>query len=221
MGDLLSHVKHAPPLGRFRGLGDTACRCLRGNACRALTPCVAPFWNSWNASTTRSQPKDRSDLFVCDTRSRHQIHVADKTRPPSRMPTSSRAVANTKVRIRKVRPRRVLEAERNARGTLRPKLRFFCFGAPPEFFVCSEFEISTKPRVRTRPFRLRRLSSDSLYRHVHRSPRHRGRRAFPPLRFVCPRRSALGENSNAAVTAVSCGDRQRGRPIARRRGAPP
>jgi hypothetical protein len=23
-------------------------------------------------------------------------------------------------------------------------------------------------------------------RHVHRSPRHRGRRAFPPLRFVCP-----------------------------------
>ena len=26
-------------------------------------------------------------------------------------------------------------------------------------------------------------------RHVHISPRHRGRRAFPPLRFVCPQSS--------------------------------
>ena len=65
---------------------------------------------------------------MCDTRSRYQIHVADKTRPPGRMPTSSRAVAITKcalppgrmptssravavtkVRIRKVRPQWVLE----------------------------------------------------------------------------------------------------------------
>ncbi len=46
---------------------------------------------------------------MCDTRSRYQIHVADKTRPPSRMPTCSRAGAITKVRIRKVRPQRVLE----------------------------------------------------------------------------------------------------------------
>ena len=104
LGDLLSHEKHAHSAGPISW--DLAIPLL---SCSALAPCAAPFWNSWSASTTRYQPKDRSDLFVCDTRSRYQIHVADKTRPPSRMPTSSRAVAITKVRIRKVRPQRVLE----------------------------------------------------------------------------------------------------------------
>ena len=54
-----------------------------------------------------------------------------------------------------------------------------------------------------------RLSShlergSDVIRHVRpmRSPRHRGRRAFPPLRFVCPRLSAREKTRTRRGTAV-------------------
>ncbi len=81
-------------------------------------------------------------------------------------------------------------------------------------FVCSG-----PPRFQIRPFS-NADSRTSDVSHVHRSPRHRGRRASPPRRFVRPGCSA--GNWTAAGTAVglavSCGGRMGS---ADRRGAPP
>ena len=86
-------------------------------------------------------------------------------------------------------------------------------GLPPDF---PGFKIPRIPPFR--PFE--RLLRTSDVRNVHRFPRHRGRRASPPRRFVCPGCSA--GNWTAAGTAVglavSCGGRMGS---ADRRGALP
>jgi hypothetical protein len=91
---------------------------------------------------------------------------------------------------------------------------FVCFlgssaSAPPDFkFHALRFSIA--------------LSRTSDVSYVHRSPRHRGRHASPPRRFVCPGCSAGNWTAAGAAVglAVSCGDRM-GSADPDRRGALP
>ncbi len=64
-----------------------------------------------------------------------------------------------------------------------------------------------------------RLSRTSDVSHVHRSPRHRGRRASPPRRFVCPGCSAGNWTAAGPLLAWLCRVGRMG--SADRRGALP